>query len=67
MRVLLAICFFLIASAALAAAPQDGFAPLFNGKDLGGWTVSGTQCWGVQEATIVCKGEGHGYLFTDRE
>jgi hypothetical protein len=67
MRLVLAICFFLIASAAMAAAPQDGFAPLFNGKDLSGWTVSGTQSWGVQEGAIACTGQGHGYLFTDKE
>lgn len=48
------ICFVLILGAApicSAAEPDDGFAPMFNGKDLSGWQTTGN--WVVQEGGIV--------------
>ena len=42
---------------------------LFNGKDLTGWTVYGTEKWYVEEGNLVCESgpdAGYGYLATDK-
>ena len=28
---------------------------LFNGKDLGGWTINGTEKWYVENGELVCE------------
>jgi hypothetical protein len=55
-----------------AAAPKDAWQPLFNGRDLSGWTVDGTKLtdesdpqrpvWSVEDETIHCAGGGFGFL-----
>ncbi|HYG20270.1 MAG TPA: DUF1080 domain-containing protein [Ohtaekwangia sp.] len=43
--------------------------PLFNGKDLKGWSVYGTEKWYVQDGELVCESgpdKQYGYLATDR-
>jgi hypothetical protein len=47
----------------------DGFVPLFNGKDLGGWKVyeGKAENWAASEGMLVCKGKGGGWLGTERE
>ena len=40
-----------ILGAATATAADDGFVPLFNGKDLSGWTTTGN--WLVEEGGVV--------------
>jgi hypothetical protein len=70
-------------AAVLAAAPQEaeeGFTPLFNGKDLSGWTFflqkagdnkDGTMkmedVWSVQDGVIRCKGRPNGYIKTEKK
>ncbi|MFO0849612.1 MAG: family 16 glycoside hydrolase [Gemmataceae bacterium] len=65
MRSLLAL--LLLAPPAVAA--DDGFVPLFNGKDLSGWvnvnTAPGT--FFVKNNEIVTTGSPTGYLRTDRQ
>ncbi|MBC2838001.1 DUF1080 domain-containing protein [Robiginitalea sp. SC105] len=42
---------------------------LFNGKDLTGWTVYGTEKWYVEDGLLICESgpdEGYGYLATDK-
>lgn len=42
---------------------------LFNGKDLTGWTVYGTEKWYVQDGLLVCESgpdKEYGYLATDK-
>src|SRR5262249_14206632 len=58
----------------LAAVQDDkekaeGFKPLFNGKDLTGWKkyAARKDVWTVEEDMIVCKGDGGGWLGTDRD
>lgn len=47
------------------AASEDGYVPLFNGKDLTGWEPSGkAEVWTVEDGMIVVKGGGGGWLFT---
>lgn len=41
---------------------------LFNGKDLDGWTVYGTEKWYVENSLLVCESgpdKEYGYLATD--
>jgi hypothetical protein len=47
----------------------DGFASLFNGKDLGGWKAyeSQPENWTVEDGVLVCNGKGGGWLGTDRD
>ena len=42
---------------------------LFNGKDLSGWTIYGTEKWYVEDGLLVCESgpdEQYGYLATDQ-
>ena len=42
---------------------------IFNGKDLTGWTVHGTEKWYVENKELVCESgpdKAYGYLSTDK-
>jgi hypothetical protein len=60
------------AAAALVAlpglsSPQEAIS-LFNGRDLTGWTVHGTELWYVEDGDLVCESgpdAAYGYLATD--
>lgn len=43
---------------------QDGFVALFDGQNMDGWVVEGTDSWTVQNGILVCSGEGHGWIRT---
>ena len=48
----------------------SGAQSLFNGQDLEGWTVHGTERWYVDDGTLVCESgpdAGYGYLVTDAD
>jgi len=49
------------------ARVSEGFAPLFNGRDLSGWHVMGDQSWSVKDGVIACSGQGHGWLRSDAQ
>jgi hypothetical protein len=64
--------------AALAAPPDDGFTPLFNGRDFAGWRFvlpptkddpkpDPAKTWSVRDGVIHCTGKPSGYLLTERE
>ncbi len=43
--------------------------PLFNGKDLTGWTIYGTEKWYVENGQLVCESgpdKQYGYLGTNK-
>ncbi len=43
---------------------------LFNGKDLTGWTIYGTEEWYVEDGLLICESgpdEEYGYLGTKKE
>jgi hypothetical protein len=58
----------ILLAATFAAADDDGFTPLFNGKDLAGW--HNVQCapstWTVRDNMIISSGRPIGVLRTDR-
>ncbi len=53
MRPLVAL---LLACVAVHAAPEDGFTPLFNGRDLTGWDGE-PGLWKVEDGVIVGTSE----------
>jgi hypothetical protein len=53
---------------------DDGFKPLFNGKNLSGWKpflgdskVKPEEVWTVADGVLVCKGKPAGYIITNDE
>ena len=43
---------------------------LFNGKDLSGWTIYGTEKWYVEDGLLICESgpdQEYGYLGTKKE
>ena len=53
----------------VATAAQQP-VPIFNGVDLEGWTVHGTERWYVEDGELVCESgpeAAYGYLRTDAE
>jgi 3-keto-disaccharide hydrolase len=43
---------------------------IFNGKDLSGWTIYGTEKWYVEDGLLVCESgpdKAYGYLGTEKE
>jgi hypothetical protein len=58
----------------VAASAQPKAVPLFNGKDLSGWShflvdpaVPASGVWSVKDGVLVCKGEPLGYLYTNTD
>ena len=55
----------------LATVANASFAQkkLFNGKDLKGWTVAGTEKWYVEKGELICESgpdKKYGYLVSDK-
>ena len=61
-----------------AQAADDGFTPLFNGRDLSGWKPTlrvpkdgkvpdPKDTWSIVEGTIKCTGRPNGYIATEKE
>ena len=63
---------------AIAAGVVSGVTPstvaaqetvsLFNGKDLTGWTIHGTELWYVEDGDLICESgsdSAYGYLATE--
>ena len=62
--VLLLICL----SGANVQSAEDGFRPVFNGKDLSGWVPVNTapSTWTVKDGMLICSGKPTGEIRTDR-
>lgn len=66
MKYFLLVCTFLFLTNPVIA---QEFESIFNGKDLSGWTVHGTEQWYVEDGELVCESgpdKEYGYLTTDR-
>ena len=66
MRLILLFVLQLSVVASIRAQTED----LFNGKDLTGWTIYGTELWYVEDGLLVCESgpdKEYGYLGTNRE
>jgi hypothetical protein len=58
------VCFFL--SQNIYSQKQ---VSLFNGKDLAGWTIHGTEKWYVEKGELICESgpdKQYGYLSTNK-
>jgi hypothetical protein len=64
-----ALCLPLLAATPQGQAGEDGFKPLFNGKDLTGWVNvnGGPKTYTVRDNMIVTTGVPAGFLRTDRQ
>lgn len=68
---------FLLLTAAMllmATLPAEGagkgFRKIFNGKNLSGWVIHGTEKWYVEKGKLVCESgpdKKYGYLSTEKE
>ena len=62
----------ILTSILLISILATGFAQtkLFNGKDLKGWKVHGTEKWYVENGELICESgpdKQYGYLATDKD
>lgn len=67
MKTLFLIAFLVVGTMAVNA--QNPAEVLFNGKDLSGWKVYGTEKWMVKDGLLVCESgpdKQYGYLATDK-
>ncbi len=65
MKSILTLIFFLTTCMAISQAKVN----LFNGKDLSGWTIHGTEKWYVENGELICESgpdKQYGYLSTDK-
>ncbi|MBS1752560.1 MAG: DUF1080 domain-containing protein [Ferruginibacter sp.] len=63
------LLFLLVASFYFIAVPAQKFTSIFNGKDLTGWTIHGTEKWYVEDNLLVCESgpdKKYGYLSTNK-
>lgn len=63
----LLVAFIALFAVSLAGASE--LKPLFNGKNLDGWVVHGTEKWFVQDGMLVCESgpdKEYGYLKTEK-
>jgi len=64
--VALVLAVALVAAEESKGAGEEGFVPLFNGKDLTGW-VGSVKGYVVENGSLVCLKAGGGNLFTEKE
>ncbi|MGV3502969.1 MAG: 3-keto-disaccharide hydrolase [Adhaeribacter sp.] len=58
-----------VSSCSQKAFPGKGGESIFNGKDLSGWKVHGTEKWYVDQGELVCESgpdKEYGYLATEK-
>ena len=61
--------FFILFCCITSIAIAQSKTKIFNGKDLTGWTVHGTEKWYVDDGELVCESgpdKQYGYLSTDK-
>jgi hypothetical protein len=63
------ILFVFAAICTWAVAAQSGYKPIFNGENLDGWKIHGTEKWYVEDGLMICESgpdEEYGYLSTEK-
>jgi hypothetical protein len=63
------IVFLLLTFVYLGNANGQSTQKIFNGKDLTGWTIHGTEKWYVEDGNLVCESgpdKKYGYLSTNK-
>jgi hypothetical protein len=69
MKSLLLAALIAVRTFAAAAGDDDGFVPLFNGRDLTGWVNANCapETWSVTNGMIHCTGHPTGAMRTERQ
>lgn len=63
------LLFLVISVVAVSGSYAQRKVSLFNGKDLTGWTINGTEKWYVEKGEMVCESgpdKQYGYLNTNK-
>jgi hypothetical protein len=63
-------CFVLLLVVTAQWATAQKAVSIFNGKDLSGWTINGTEKWYVEGKELVCESgpdKQYGYLSTNKK
>ncbi len=63
-------CFLLLVVLPYLGVIAQGKKSLFNGKDLSGWTIHGTEKWYVEDGKLICESgpdKQYGYLSTNQD
>jgi hypothetical protein len=66
-RLLLFVFVVLLSFAGMSCG--DGTKPIFNGENLDGWVVHGTEKWYVKDGLLICESgpdKKYGYLSTEK-
>ncbi|HMH32378.1 MAG TPA: DUF1080 domain-containing protein [Puia sp.] len=66
MKQLFVVCFIVVLAIGVRAQKSEA---IFNGKDLKGWTIHGTEKWYVDNGEMICESgpdKQYGYLSTDK-
>jgi len=58
---------FMLLAAGAQTPPETKWVPLFNGKDLAGWKVSGEERWVADSGTILCESTSNKYVYLTTE
>lgn len=70
-KTILLLCAFLgLAATQQSVIGADQETPIFNGKDLSGWNIHGTEKWYVEDGELVCESgpdAAYGYLATEKQ
>jgi hypothetical protein len=63
------LCLLAVGAGGQEKKADEGFEPLFNGKDLTGWKVHNGKMdvWGAEEGVLFVNGKGGGWLMTEKE
>lgn len=66
---LLPTLLLLLCVTAVHSADEEGFVPMFNGKDLTGWVNANCapETWTVKDGVICCTGKPTGALRTEKQ
>lgn len=65
----LAVVTWMVIFSFFAAAQTNGYKLIFNGKNLDGWKIHGTEKWYVEDGLLICESgpdEEYGYLSTEK-
>lgn len=68
MKSIFAIILLVMFTVSTFASGKDGKS-IFNGKNLDGWKIHGTEKWYVQDGLLICESgpdKGYGYLSTEK-
>jgi hypothetical protein len=63
------LAFFYASVTIILGADNDGFVPLFDGRDLSGWVNANCapETWSVRDGVIHCTGQPIGAIRTERQ